>query len=443
MTETTTGKDYFASAVKAEHEYGVLYQGEWETPFDGTAVAVRRHARALAEAGLPVVLKSFSNVVVNEHGVAEPVPMIGIPEEVEKEIQGIHLTSVGSVMPMVKHAVVHSARHLNKMIMRGISGPADTVEMRLAAQQDAYAATILYSVWERNHVAAELASHLATVGECWVPCEQNRQLLEQAGVQRVRVIPHPYSYRDDICKVSRRRPHARYAKRFYAIGAWQPRKAFHELLGAFLCAYGPDQGAQLVIKYSGGVWPDYPSPAQSWEHWMKHPDVLSNGWNEQNVRRFVSLLSGRVPRSRIIQLHFVNNIYVCASHGEAWCLPAFEAKLSGNTLVHVPFGGTADFCTEGDVSVPYELGPVPSSYNWEPDAKWAQYRQSDLVAALKQAEVPERFQFPEGFDQRFSSRVVGHKMRAAILEMTDRLHPPASAYYRKQLHGVSSSERAV
>lgn len=428
--EDNSQKDYFAPGRPTAYPYGVLYQGEWETPFDGSAVAVRKHATALAAAGIPVLLKSFSNVVINNHGVPEPVPTVGVPPEVKKEIQGLNLTSIGATIPMIKHAVVGDAAHLSRLIMRGIAGPADDVEIRVGAQQAAYASTILYSVWERDQISQELADHLASIGECWVPCEHNRQLLLSAGVERVRVVPHPFDHAEDICKLTRRRPHLNDIRRFYAIGAWQPRKGFHELVGAFMKAFKPDKGRFLTIKFSGGKWPGYPSPAESLALWMQNPEVLANGWTSKNLGQHLQLLEGRVPRSRIIELHFRNNIYVCSSRGEAWCLPAFDAKLAGNRLVHVPYGGTADFAEDSDIMVPFTMAPVPTSYNWETGAQWADFAVDALADALKRAKPPDEFQFPVGYDQRFSKRAVGALMKQAIIEFTEKLHPPAAEYYR-------------
>ena len=52
---------FFKEGKDADHPFGVAYQGEYETLHDGTAVAVRKHAVALARTGLPVLLRSFSN----------------------------------------------------------------------------------------------------------------------------------------------------------------------------------------------------------------------------------------------------------------------------------------------------------------------------------------------------------------------------------------------
>ena len=421
-------ENYFATGKAAQHPYGVLYQGNWETPFDGLAVAVRKHARALSLSGIPVVLKSFDNIVVSSEGIAEPAPAVGIPAEVKREIGKLNLTSVGSVFPVIKHLVVSDALRLSQVLMRGLTGPADNSEFRIGAQQASSRSTILYSVWERDRIHPDIALRLRTLGECWVPCEQNKKLLQDAGVERVHVVPHPYRPEEDICKLTRRPPLGEGApKRFYSIGAWQPRKGFARLLEAFLSIFGPKDNAYLTIKYSGGEWPGYVTPEEALRTFVNGVG-RQRGWRAENVESRVTLIGKRIPRSRIVELHLRNNIYVCSSHGEAWCLPAFDAKLAGNRLVTIPYGGTEDFMTRDDIAVPYKMGDVHTSYNWEPGAQWAEYDTQELARALKIATAPSEFQRPP-YEGTFSEAAVGRLMRERVIEFSKTAHPQAAAYY--------------
>lgn len=427
-TEPEKSEATFARSVAADHAYGVLYQGEWETENDGNAFAVRKHARALADAGLPVLLKSFSNVVVRD-GVPEPVPTVGLPERVRQEVRGLHRTSVSRVLPMVKHMVVGNADRLTRVLMRGIVGPADRAELVIGAQQTAYQGTIVYSVWERSVIDESIARHLSLMAENWVPCQHNAELLRKAGVERVRVVPHPYDPHDDICKLVNRTPDSSGWKLFYSIGKWEPRKGYANLIIAFLQAYKPTDKAVLTIKYSGGQWRDYPSPDEAVLLALSLPAVQANGWTAETITGRLVLLGKKLPRSRIVELHYRNNIYVNSSHGEGWCLPAFEAKLAGNALVHVAYGGTPDFAHIRDRRVPFRMGPVHSSYGWEPEAQWAVYDIEQLSEALKLAEVPERFLQPAGFADRFTNTAIGWKMREHIVDLARRLDSNAANYY--------------
>ncbi len=408
---------YYAEGKEAEREHGIIYQGEFETPWDGTSAAVRLHARALAAQGVPLLLKSISHVVVNEHGAIEPVHIVGLPDEVRAEVGHLLLTSIRYGAPVIKHVVVRSAEHLRKLIVpNGAIPPTDDLEYIAKWRAAIYANVILYTVWERDRVEPEIIRQLGRAAEVWVPCEHNQAMLIAHGLSNVYVVPHPYDPADPICRLIERKPQTDQVVRFYSIGRWEPRKGFVEMIEAFLRAFKPGERVLLTIKYGGsGSWNDYPTPDQAITLGIA---ASSNGWTEETAHKHITLIDGKLKRSRIIELHFRNNIYVSASHGEGWALPAFEAKLSGNRMVHVPWGGTADFRGSNDVSVPYQKGPVHPSYGWERDAEWATYNVLDLAACLRFAakefweEVPwaARFFRPVDMVGRFSMDAVGKLM---------------------------------
>lgn len=428
--------DLFRTGSAAEHRYAVLYQGEHETAHDGTAVAVRAHARALADTGVPLLLRSFSNIVVNERGVPEPVHAVGLPESVNEEVGDLRMTSCSTLTPLIKHLVVSAPALLGSLLVpRGVVD-ADPAR-QLALRAGVYEATIAYTVWERDRIDASVAQHLSRVSQCWVPCEQNADLLRRAGVTRVHVVPHPYRPDSPVLALTRRRPWRH--RRFYSIGRWEPRKGLDALLGAFLRAFKPEDQVRLTIKYSGsGRWSDYPTPEQSVDQWLREfPDwgaehvchTPDPNQDPENPKAPVQLLGGIVSRPRILKLHFAHNIYVSASHGEAWNLPAFEAKLAGNRMVHVPYGGTVDFDDDDDVRVGWYDGPVHPSYDWG-DAEWAHYDLAALTAALQRVEAPGWYGRRPLLEQHFSAAAVGAQMLELVLEVADKCNPKAAAYLR-------------
>jgi len=415
-------ENYTPPSTGAAHRYGVLYQGEFETVSDGTALAVRLHARALAATGIPLLLRSFSGMVVTEHGVVEPVFRSGLPTEVDAEVGHLLKSDIAEFRPAIKHAVIRSPEHLRQMILPRYELPGN-MEQQLALRDVIYGNTIVYSVWERDRIDPGIARHLSRVKQCWVPCRQNAQLLTDAGVpaDRVHVVPHPYTDDDQIHLLTRR-PADRHQgwRRFYSIGRWEPRKGFVQLIEAFLRAFDANDKVSLTIKYSGGGWPGYLSPMQALAAALLDAPV-GNGWTLQKAAERVTLIDGRLARSQIVGLHLENNIYVSASHGEAWGLPAFDAKLAGNRLVYVGFGGVCDFAADEDILVPWELEPVHDSYRWEHGARWASYQLSDLVKGLQRARLPEPFARPPGFEDKFSMRAVGEKMRIVVDAATPRI----------------------
>jgi len=425
-----------APGKMADHPFAIHYQGPWETLFDGTCVAVRRHARALASTGVPMLLQSFTNTVINQHGLAEP-SQGSVTQLVMDEVGALTKTSASQLVPRIKHLVVRDAAHLTTAIipryvtMDAFTDPKQAIE----ARQALFKSTIMYTVWERDRVSEDISRQLSRCGQVWVPCSHNARMLMESGVPEdmVHVVPHPYDPEADICKLVRRSPIR--GKRFYTIGGWEPRKGFDLLLHAFLKAFSPGSDAHLTIKYNGGKWDNYPTPEQAVNNALSTEWATNNGWTMQNLVPHLHMWEGREPQHKILKLHFDNNIYVSPGHGEAWCLPAFDAKCAGNRVIHVPYGGTEDFCGGDDLGVRYELGEIHSSYNWEPGAQWANYHVFDLATAMMNADPPTEFCRTDEFEQRFNMKSVGEQMLELALDVA-RVIPKAHEYLKeKTLYG--------
>lgn len=437
----------FAPGSAAKHPYGLLYQGEYETPADGTAVAVRLNARALALAGLPVRLTSFSHVVVNDHGYPDPVHEVGLPPEVEHEVGALRNASIGVHVPVIKHAVVRDAEHAHALLVPRSAVPeSDDVHEIVRLRRLVAERTILYSVWERDRLDELMVRELGRAGQLWVPCVQNATMLEQSGLDaaRIQVVPHPYDPDDDICKVAelkRATESPRGWRLFYSIGRWEPRKGYADLIAAFLEAFTPADRVMLTIKYTGGQWKDYPTPEEA----VRRALARSPYWSAEKVQERVVLLGGRGPRTGILELHYRNNIYVSSSHGEAWCLPAFEALLSGNALVTVPYGGICDFMpADGDpklsVVAPTGLAPVPASYHWPAETRWCGYTIEALATALRRAAAPEIAELPEAL-KRFEIGQVSKQLRQLVIEHVGRVSPAAMMYYQFLKNEANPAQR--
>jgi glycosyltransferase involved in cell wall biosynthesis len=422
VAEGADGGAEFAVGKAADHRYGVLYQGPWETLSDGTSRAVRLHSSALAATGIPVFLQSFTNTIVNEQGFPEPVHEASISDVVRAEVGSLPLTSIGAQSIRIKHAVLRDAQHAQQLVIpRSLNEMSfEDPEQFIKVRQQLYATTILYSVWERDRIDDEMAHVLRRVAMNWVPCRENLEMLQRAGVENVEVMPHPYRPESDLLKLRQRRPTEE--RRFYSIGRWEPRKGYHRLIGAFLRAFRAEDYVRLTIKHTGNRWEDYHTPESSVAAWIDDPVVRKNGWTWNNLKGKLLFVSGRLPDSVITKLHFDHNIYVACSHGEAWCLPAFDAKLAGNALIHVPYGGTRDFSDPEDVQVPFVMGPAHPSYRWVDGSAWADFSVDDLSAALRIAAPPAAYDRSRQV-LNFASAAIGERMRASVLRIVRAVYP--------------------
>ncbi len=417
MTEGATSTDdvvktYSGPGRAATHEHGVLYQGDYQHPADGMSSAIRLHARALSDQGIPVVLRPLSNMVATTSGVLEPLHVSGLDPKVREEIYDLTQTSIAVTLPVIKHLIPHSADLISRAVMRGAVGPLDSAAGLIQARAQVYGNTILYSVWERASLPAEIVRELQRVRENWVPSEQNANLLRNAGVQNVQVIPHPFNPSDKLCLLTQRP--AIKQRRFYSIGKWEPRKNFPALMAAYLTAFSPSDDVSLTIKTSGS-WPNYAPPSEVLAKLLTFSDVVSNGWTKENCT--IRIMEGVLSRGQILKLHFENNIYVSASHGEGYGLPAFEAKVAGNRLMYVPWGGVVDFTDENDVPIHHGFEAVPVEYRWGP-CRWASVSEEAIAHSFGHTHAPEVFVRTAAFENRFSMETVGRLMKARVLALS-------------------------
>jgi len=395
---------------------GVMYQGEWRELADGIAKATREQSLALAMY-LPV---SLHHVHVGEALMEQMHP------DVVREVGYMPELMFKHTAVAVRQIVFHSQTFLRGMIVPAMVRISDDeTERRVRAS------TIIYTSWERDVVHQSLIDELRDIGELWVPCHANREAFVRSGfpADRVQVIPHVYNPATHLAtQISwpRGSEIVPTGRRFYHIGKWEPRKNQHGMIGAFLQAFTPKDRVSLLIKTHGwGYWDDYPNPEDSLEQWAQDEKVVANGWTKKHISRVLRIVVDRLSDEQIADLHRENNIYVSASHGEAWDIPAFDALCAGNSLLHVGYGGTeeyADLATEfcNVVKIDHWMGPVHSGYNWESGANWAHYAHEQLIEAFQKVKAPVRRVHPPKF-QRFTRVFVGKMMAGRILTIVEQV----------------------
>lgn len=413
---------------------GIEYQAAWQSASDGFARHARMQALALAAAGLPVVLRPLGQVkdlldvespyIDSDFQAAIDLVARAYPEARDltvprphREVRHLVQNSIARTVLAIRHVILGSPQALESIV-----APPGARLAGLEVERQVYRSTIVYTSWERSTVSQDLVDVLNRLAGVWVPCRMNARVFERAGVKNVSTFPCPYDPKTSLPIRfaepfgSTRVPDG---KRFYSIGKWEPRKNYHALVGAFLTAFKATDRVSLFIKTSPfGPWKDYPSPAESLARWTADPAVLQNGWTEKKVRERVVIADAIVPEHTLMELHRTNNIYVSASHGEAWDLPAFDAKLAGNRLVYAGWGGPEDYAEEEDVCILDEpwLTAVEPEYGWEPDAKWAAVPIGDIGHALRVAAPPRTRRVPARFYGRYSLAAVGEAMRNALHE---------------------------
>jgi len=410
-TEEELQSAYVAPGERSLLEMGVVFQADWQMFADGMARHSRAQVRALAGSGVPVCLQSISsnNMFLDAD----------IDHNVLQEVNYLRRVSIEKPMLGIRHCVLHSPHFLRTVILPRGARLASYIE-----EFEVFRATVVYTSWERSCIGEGLAKLLARCGEIWVPCEANKRAFVNSGISEdmVTVVPFPYETTAPVCRIpapygDERVPRG---KRFYHIGKWEPRKDQVRLLRCFFYAFQPGEASLIIKTHGWGSWEDYPSIEDAFRACGRDPRVQSNGWDKNSARSHVRIISDKISEQQMVELHRQNNIYITTSHGEAWDIPAFEARCAGNRLVHVGYGGTEDYAAREDIAIPYVMGPVDPAYKWEPDAQWAHYDDEDVVEALRAAEPPASRVHPPEFNARYSMHAVGELMKRRVhIRMTD------------------------
>jgi glycosyltransferase involved in cell wall biosynthesis len=391
---------------------GVMWQGPWRKRSDGFAKHTREQALALARY-LPVNLATLGVSSLMDHELD--------PEVLAEAgyLQNIHATHY----PLAIRQMIFNTSDY----VFGVLRPPGARLVSEELQQQVVRSSIVYTSWERDRVHPDIIEALSGIADLWVPCEANLQAFVQSGMDlsRVHVMPYPYEPSTHLTtQIPLPRGHGLVPsyKRFYAIGKWEPRKDYDRLIGAFLLAFTPRDRVCLTLKTFGyGKWSNYPSLEESGRKWVNDPAVVARGWTPKSVNRVVRFLDEELTDAEIADLHRTNNIYVSSSHGEAFDIPAFDAMCAGNSLVHIGYGGTADYARcatklQSVSQVPWKFGQVHPDYKWEPDARWAEYELSDLVTALQMVSPPEERMHPPRLGA-FSRQNVGRMMADRIYDI--------------------------
>lgn len=425
---------------EAEYEEGVAYICPWEDPYAGFPEHSRRCARALDDAGVHVQLRSV-DPSVQWHMYFE----VSGTEKLDLRVDYNDLLSKTFKKLIAEvYQIVPNDELLQKITTsRWIDDETLSAINRFR---------IISCVFERDRVSNFAVRAFNRVGMVWVANEQDKAMLERCGVERVAVVPIPHFPSDPMLQLRGRcrRPGP---VRFYHIGKWEPRKAHHEMLGAFLMAFKPGE-AKFYFKTSTRA-PDYSqyettedylaqgptldsgpcdsesdrliipypsSPDKSVHQWMGDTRVLENGWTIESANRSIHLIRQRVPSEQIRLLHSMGDVYLSLSRGEGFDMPAYDAKLAGNMLIATPSGGPQEYLTGTDLLVP-KVGDVPCHpfYRWG-DARYLDWEYKDAVRAMRLARkrvLSGRWRNRNVTDG-LSARDVGRKMRKLIDEVIDR-----------------------
>jgi glycosyltransferase involved in cell wall biosynthesis len=328
----------------------LLFETPWKNPAHGWPQSSRAYARALDLVGVRVHLDDWNDRGPVCEEICRLVPeRMRVPDKTWSEWDA-HLFScpLGSRVAHLDYGTFEQF-HANNRPPR-----------------------LFYTMFERRNLEPDLVAELNRLDGILVPCTANLRVLQDAGCRCANYVPYPYFEDDPLLALP---PPRREPKTFLWIGRWEPRKAPHNLIAAFVQAFKPGE-AKLLLKLGPSPWrrSEYPGPEQL---------IGDRSSDVEIVRETLSVEAMR-------GLHARADVYVSASRGEGIELGMYASKLAGRRAVTIDCGGPLDFLGEHDVVVPSTGDVLAPEYEWlwGVGAKYADYELDTLVAAMQSVMTP-------------------------------------------------------
>ncbi len=369
-----------------------------------------RHSDAgLSRAGWSVAAYARAELGVGGAGrrVAKLVAHSGIPSE----LVGYTGTSLSRQAHAPWRAVADRARYNHTILcVNADQTPSAIHDLGLPK---ANGALVGYWFWELESFPAHYRRAVDMVDEIWVSSEFNRRSISELSDTPVRLVPLPM-----------RAPSAPTALRRQDLGLPEDRFVFLVnfdylsvmkrknplgALRAYLAAFGPDDGACLVIKSINGEY-------RRGER--ERVRLAATG------RPDVVLLEDYVTASEMAAMIEVSDAYVSLHRSEGYGLNIADAFALGTPVIATAYSGNMDFCDSGNtLLVPASKVPVgPGAEPYDATSLWAE---PDLdVASSHMRRLFDDRSIGEDLVARgreraahFSAERLGNELRPVLLDL--------------------------
>jgi glycosyltransferase involved in cell wall biosynthesis len=242
---------------------------------------------------------------------------------------------------------------------------------------------IVWALFESDRLPAHYLSFLnSKVDFVWVPSSWGRDVLVANGVASERIDVVPLGVDANVFHTyMRRKSEMPWPFRFLAVGKFEERKGYKQLLRAFADAFGDSSDVQLVVKA------DY---FLDLENKKKTFNEMVETFGISNVR----LMDGAWAKEQLFALYSCCDAFVFPSRCEAWGLPAIEAVASGLPIVSTFYSGHTEFLQFVESSlfkISTTLQPIDDleyQRHWPSDVgdygRWAQPSTASIAEGLTQ-----------------------------------------------------------
>jgi glycosyltransferase involved in cell wall biosynthesis len=272
---------------------------------------------------------------------------------------------------------------------------------------------------------------LSMMDQVIVSCNHQKEAIanQSSAVEaKTVVIPHPV----DTAKFKKDYPLIDFGLpkdtlKFYTIAEFGRRKNIPALLLAYFSRFSSDDNVALILKTH---MPNRDRTAASKMVKEIIEDLKDGMGRFSSPDRYpkVILQTGYMTDDEINSLHMSCNVFVTASHGEAWCLPAIDALGFGNQVIAPNHGAFKDyvrhasdgFLISGTESPVFGVTGAPKGL-YTADENWYNVSINQLGGAMERFNSDNELWGLDKRRERFlnidlycSREVVGDKLRKAL-----------------------------
>jgi hypothetical protein len=326
-----------------------------DTQDSGYGNAARGYIQALRTLGID---GTTCRVVPVMAPTSAPAPMDVSPESHDDNFQRVFNQATGGHDPGVGSAmstVFESEDPFNPYIMGAWPGDdlINIVHLNPGMAHTYYTPignryNILVTAWETDRLTRRsyklgdqkrtMVQDINDFDEVWVPTTSLKAIFETCGVTKpIFVIPH--AIREEVLAIPPKKTGIPIGKDvpvgFYAIGPWNARKNHLDLIRAYYATKWTISDRVRLQLFTLPVVRD----AQSVEahEWIAN-DAIRNlkeasPGDKLDLPALSLMAAPRRYMQHIKQAHVANHVFITASRGEGFCLPALDAAALGNHVV--------------------------------------------------------------------------------------------------------------
>lgn len=276
---------------------------------------------------------------------------------------------------------------------------------------------------DRLPVGAFWESNLALMDKIVVFCAEQMKALPDSLKEKAIVVPHPVDlsrFKDKPEPIDFELSPSTF--KFYTVSEIGRRKNIAGLLLAYFSEFSEDDDVVLIMKLHS------PSRTDASGEIKKQIEEIKKGCRKfGNHSRYpkVILITDYLSDEDIVKLHATGDVFVSASFGEAWCLPASDALASGNPVIAPNFGAFKDyvahqFLVDGSLSPVFGVNNAPDSL-YSAEERWFRVDTDKLGKKMRESynaasiiRTKDHAEFMKSFVQDFERTKIGNTLKDVL-----------------------------